>query len=253
MAMSDLRCIIGDEEVHAGFQDPGTILLLVTAGVLVVPGSSRDRPIRGLSVTLRGVEGESSFDNIHVSWLDKQMPTQTPIRVSVEFASTQATPAQRQQFKLPEADERRLRKVFDWLDRPFFKKLFSAFSPTPKPGKPIVLERCSHCLVIRKNEQQIATIGTPWSSMARITLDVLKSGESSCVLELIGYDGQESLSWGSYPLFDGDSIALDFLGNAVPDPVRVALRDRSEALAMIPLIAVFGFIRLFGRRKDRDP
>ena len=252
MTMSSLQCIVGEKEVRAGLQGPGTVVFRATAGVLTVAGSTRDSPIRGLEVDLSGTEQRSAFDSKHVRWLNASIPTETPIRVSVDLTSTNSTPATRQVLAPPSAVEREFRKCFDELDRRFSKKKPSALPPAPEPGEPVALGRCSHCLAVHKNDRHLVTIGTPWMAAAKIMLTVPDSGEPTCGLDLVGYDGEKPFTWGSSPLLDGDSIALSFLDNAVPEPARIVPPDPHLSQRMA--IALYNELgRLFRGENPDEP
>jgi hypothetical protein len=223
--MNRLRCIVGEKEIRAAAPGSGAIIFRATAGVLTVPGSTRDHPVRGFQLSLTGTEQRSKFHFSTFTWFNDILPEDTPIRVWLETGSAGDPPASKDPEPPPGLIEGEFRKKFEQLDRHFSKQ---PPRPIPQPPEPSELvsspERCP-CLSIRRNGELLGTIGASGSAHAILTLNVSAGGAPACQLALTGYDGKNSLSWGEFNLTTGECIDIRFEQNAVPDPMRFVPAD----------------------------
>lgn len=223
-----MRCDIGAQVIHASCDSDSVVNLVVTAGALAVPGSTRQHPIRGLRVLLTGVRNLSKTTAETLKWFDSVVPHDTVIRAQWRSSPSTTDSPQRSTARDPAAVDQFLRRKLDELEN--FTTEETEVSAPPVATN-ISLPPSNYCLAVSRNGAVVSVIGTQGSSAVTIMLQ-----ESSCHLKLAGFEDTVQYSWGEYPLAPLDDIEIRLIGRDQPHPARmvdgVGLSARGLAKAL---------------------
>ena len=216
-----IECSVGAETIHATCDPDGVVMLVVSAGVLTVPGSTRQNPVRGFRVMLTGVNRMSTIGSEHRTWLDLVIAATSVVNARLVTAAAPSEPATVRTASSPAAVDQVLRDKLTALDEYLGDEPADESAANVSIGPPITVPASDYCLAIRVNAFGAIVIGTTGSATATITTNVDSNGTVTSWLKLAGFDDSRQLTWGEIPIDANDRIEILALGSGQPDPAHV--------------------------------